>query len=164
MTGLETERLILRPLTGDDDEALHEAVYSDPGVAWVRRAGTREETRRALDAKLAHVREHGFGMMAIVDRADGTVLGYAGLQHLEDGEEVEVGYYLARRAWGRGLATELAQALVRAGFDELGLARIVAVVRPDNDASKRVLHKAGLRFERPAHHYDADVELWSVER
>ena len=48
------------------------------------------------------------------------MLGYAGLQHLEDGPDVEVGYYLGR-AWGRGLGTEVACAVVRHAFEDLGL-------------------------------------------
>jgi len=82
---------------------------------------------------------------------------------LEDGPEVEIGYYLGRRAWGRGLATELAHALVDRAFGDLELRRLVAVVRPENEASKRVLAKAGLHPDGLEHHYGADVELWSMD-
>jgi [ribosomal protein S5]-alanine N-acetyltransferase len=161
---LETARLVLRPLRAEDLDALHAELGSDPQVTWDRIAHTREETRATLEAKLRHQDEHGFGMLAVVDREDGRVLGYGGLQHLEGGPEVEVGYYLGRRAWGRGLGTELARAAVAHGFADLGLERIVAVVRPENAASQRVLGKAGLRFERRERHYGADVELWSLDR
>jgi RimJ/RimL family protein N-acetyltransferase len=153
----------LRPLRPDDLQDLHDVVFSDPAVTWDGSAGTLEETRRSLDAKLRHFEEHGFGMMAVVDRGDGALVGYAGLQRMEDGPEVEIGYYLARRAWGRGLATELAQALVDRAFSDLRLTRLVAVVRPENEASKRVLAKAGLHAEGLEHHYGADVELWSMD-
>jgi RimJ/RimL family protein N-acetyltransferase len=162
--GLETPRLILRPLREDDAEALHTAVYGDPAVTWDGTAVTLEDTRAAVAAKVAHHAERGFGMLAVIDRADGSVLGFGGLQHLEGGPEVEVGYYLARRAWGRGLGTEIARAAVGWGFRMLGLERIVAVVRPGNAASKGVLAKAGLRFDHRAHHYGEDVEVWAVDR
>lgn len=162
MDGLETERLTLRPLTSDDLQALYEVVVSDPEVAWTRTPGTLEDARRALEHKLAHVRENGFGMLAVIDRESGEFLGYAGLQRLEGGKDTEVGYYLGRSAWGRGLGTELAQALVAAGFERLGLDRIVAVVRPDNEASKRVLAKAGLRYVEHGYHYGATVEVWGL--
>lgn len=164
MDEILTERVRLRPLRSDDLDALHATVFGDPEVSWTRTARSYEEGRDALAAKLAHVREHGFGMMAVEDRTSGEVLGYAGLQHLEDGPDVEVGYYLGRSAWGRGLATEIARRLVEHGFEDLGLERIVAVVRPDNAASQNVLAKAGLRKVGAGHHYDADVELWAVKR
>jgi ribosomal-protein-alanine N-acetyltransferase len=160
---IETERLCLRPLRPGDLQDLYDVVFSDPAVTWSGDARTLEETRESLDAKIRHVEEHGFGMMAVIDKGDGSLIGYAGLQHMDDGPEVEIGYYLGRRAWGRGLATELAQALVDHAFSELELTRLVAVVRPENEASKRVLAKAGLQFEGLEHHYEADVELWSLE-
>ena len=158
---LETERLLLRPLTPTDFDALYKAVFGDPDVNWTGTIRPRRQARKSLD-KLEHVRRHGFGMLAVVERSSGDVIGYAGLQHLEDGSDVEVGYYLGRRAWGRGLGTEVAEALVRAGFERLGLERIVAVVRPGNEASKRVLDKAGLHFAEHAYYYDTDVELWAI--
>ena len=105
---LTTERLRLRPLTLDDLGDLHDRVYSDPDVTWDGTTSTLEETRKSLEAKIRHAREHGFGMMAVTDRETGELYGFAGLQHMEGGPDVEIGYYLARRAWGRGLATELA--------------------------------------------------------
>ncbi len=157
-----TPRLRLRPLRPDDAGALHAAVFSDPAVTWDGRALGLEETREALAAKLRHVEEHGFGALAVEDREDGAVLGWAGLQHLEGGPEVELAYYLGRRAWGRGLATELARALVAHARDVLGLARLVAVVRPENQASQRVLAKAGLRPVGAERRYGADVQLWAL--
>ncbi len=76
---------------------------------------------------------------------------------------MELGYYLGRPAWGRGLATELARALVADALDALGLKRIVAVVRPENAASRRVLAKAGLHPVGTGHHYGADVEVWAID-
>ena len=158
---LTTERLRLRALTLDDLQDLHDRISGDPEVTWDGTPGTLEATRRSLEAKIRHVREHGFGMMAVTDRATGELFGFAGLQHMEGGPDVEIGYYLARRAWGRGLATELGHALVDLAFGELRLARVVAVVRPENTASQNVLAKIGFRRVGVGHHYGAQVELWA---
>jgi RimJ/RimL family protein N-acetyltransferase len=160
-TELTTERLRLRPLTRDDLYELHDRVFSDPDVTWDGTTGTLGDTRESLEAKIAHVREHGFGMMAVTDRDTGEFYGFAGLQHMEGGPDIEIGYYLARRAWGRGLATELGHALMDWAFGELKLTRVVAVVRPQNTSSQNVLAKIGFGRVGIEHHYGADVELWA---
>ena len=71
--------------------------------------------------------------------------------------EVEVGYRLQKSAWGRGLATEGARALVRYGMFELGLDRVVGLTHPDNVPSKHVLMKSGLQPRGMGHYYDKDL-------
>ena len=71
-------------------------------------------------------------------------MGEAGLQYLEAGPDIELGYTLARAAWGRGYATEAARAVLRWGFAGLRLHRIVAVADPANAASLHVLEKLGM--------------------
>jgi RimJ/RimL family protein N-acetyltransferase len=159
---LITERLRLRALTPEDLDDLYDRVYSDPDVTWDGTPSTIEETQASLARKIDHVGEHGFGMMAVTDRQTGDLYGFAGLQHLEGGPDVEIGYYLSRGVWGRGLATELGHALVDMAFGPLDLQRIVAVVRPENTASQNVLAKLGFRPVAVEHHYGADVELWEA--
>ncbi len=162
---IETERLRLVPLRPEDLERHHAAIGSDPAVPWNHRARSLGETEAVLRHRVGHWAEHGFGLWAVEWRASGEFLGEAGLQHLENTAGVEVGYYLGRAAWGRGVATEAGAAAVRHGFEVLGLPRIVAVVRPENDGSKRVLTKLGLSFRRFANHYGVQgVELWDVGR
>ncbi len=98
--------------------------------------------------------EHGFSLWLATEKATGAVVGDCGLQPLEfRGPEVELGYRLGRRHWGRALATEAATVCLRTGFEELGLERIVAVAYPDNAASRRVLEKIGFRYEGLGRHY-----------
>ena len=102
-----------------------------------------------------HWADHGFGLLAIVDRGSGRVVGEAGLQVLEGGPDVELGYTLARAAWGRGFATEAAGAVLRWAFAGLGLERLVAVADPANAASLHVLDKLGMRRVGMRHCYGA---------
>ena len=92
------------------------------------------------------------------------LIGFAGLQHLEGGDEIELGYDLRRSAWGRGFGTELARASIEAAFRDLGHDALVAVVRPQNAASRHVLGKAAFRFDGLGHHYGEDVEVWRPRR
>src|SRR6185437_5321908 len=91
------------------------------------------------------------------------LLGDCGLQPLEHhGPEVELGYDLHPSAWGRGLATEAARAVMRIAFGELGLDRVVAVVKPDHVASQRVLVKAGLQPAWTREAYDEPMLLYEA--
>src|ERR1700694_3997243 len=118
--------------------------------------GVRDEagTQAYFDRNVAHWRAHGFGLWMLRDRESGAVIGRGVLRHLDvDGVvEVEVGYGFLPEFWGRGLATEVARVCVRLGLARLGLDSVVAIILPTNDASRRVLEKAGLRYEREVSH------------
>jgi RimJ/RimL family protein N-acetyltransferase len=163
---IETDRLDLRPLTMADLGALHE-LYADPGA--MRFAGgptaSVEESEARLRRLIEHHERHAFSLWAVVERESGNVIGDAGLVLLEfRGPEIELAYRLKTPAWGKGYATETATAWLAYGFDELGLARIVAVTHPENVASQRVLEKVGMRFERMTTYDDGPVRLYAIER
>ena len=150
---IETERLLLRPKTLDDLDAMH-AVHSDPEVAaWLGGALDREQTRERLIRHMAHQREHGFSVWAIIERSSGEVVGHGGLQHLDGGPEIEVGWALRSDRWGRGYATEAGRASLAYGFDTLGLDEIVAVTLPQNVRSRRVMEKLGMTYVGRAVYY-----------
>jgi ribosomal-protein-alanine N-acetyltransferase len=163
---LETERLILRPFEPGDAEDLH-AVHSDPSTfeyIGSEPAQSLDDTSARIARAAAHLEEHGFAMSAVVERASGRVIGACGLQLLEDGPEVELGYRLGRASRGHGYATEAARAWLEYGFETLGLDRIVAVAWPENTASWRVMEKCGMRLVGPGHHYGHETVLYELTR
>ncbi|WP_316787572.1 GNAT family N-acetyltransferase [Thermoleptolyngbya oregonensis] len=83
---------------------------------------------------------------------------------LDSTPEIEVGYVLDCPFWGRGLATEAARASLQFGFDTLGLERIVAIARPENHASQRVMQKLGMTYEKDAFYYNCAVVYWAIAR
>ncbi|WNV73666.1 GNAT family N-acetyltransferase [Geodermatophilus sp. DSM 44513] len=92
------------------------------------------------------------GYWAAEDRGTGRFLGWFAFRPLDDGgAEVELGYRLRRAAWGRGLATEGARALVDDGFAGPLLQRVCASTMTVNAASRRVLERTGLRLVRTVH-------------
>ena len=148
---MATERLALRPLRASDLRAMH-AMWSDPEVGrWV--GGTHErlqESREELGQHLEHQAHHGFSFWAVEERASGDLVGEVGLMYLEGhGPEVEVGWCLARPAWGRGYATEAARAWLDAGFTHLGLDRILAAVLAENARSRAVCERLGMAQDGP---------------
>lgn len=151
---IATPRLHLRRFIPADLDAIW-AVERDPEVMRYvgKGARTREESQTRLEAAMSHWERHGFGMMAVVHIQDNRLIGRAGLCFLDDTPEIEVGYVLDKPYWGQGLATEAAGACVRYGFEVLGLQRIVAIARPENEASRHVMTKLGMKQEGEGHWY-----------
>lgn len=151
----ETRRLRLRRFTPADLDRLVE-LDGDPEVMRYLSNGRTTPLRVVRDEVLPRMladydRSPGLGRWAAVDRADGTFLGWFALDPSPDRSQAELGYRLRRSAWGRGLATEGSRALIRYGFDQVGLSRIWAQTMAVNNRSRRVLEKAGLRYVRTFH-------------
>ncbi|MEY2538409.1 MAG: hypothetical protein QOG67_2149 [Verrucomicrobiota bacterium] len=152
---LETERLILREYAEDDVEAFYR-LNSDPEVMRYTGDDMLSDIDHAREILLAHpitdYRKHGFGRWACLLKSDGQKIGFAGLKYLEERKEVDLGYRLLPAYWGQGFATEASGAVIRYGFDQLGLHRVIGLARPENTASVRVLEKVGMRFVNMTQH------------
>jgi RimJ/RimL family protein N-acetyltransferase len=121
-------------------------------------------TRDRIAQKRAHQAFHGFAIWAVVERATGEPVGDTGLQLLENGPDVEIGWRMAHDRRGRGYATEAARAALDAGFGTLGLDRIVAVTHPDNAPSRRVMEKLGMTYVESGRHYGGETVLYELRR
>ena len=154
---LETERLLLRRFTESDVANLHD-LHGDPEVMQVGDVGRpvpRDVIRNETLPRFlrAYERFDGFGVWATIERSTGEFVGWFEFYPRKDAvpEEVELGYRLRRSAWGKGYATEGSRALIRKGFTELGVQRVVAETMAVNAASRRVMEKAGLKYVRTFH-------------
>lgn len=142
---LETPRLRLTEWQPDDFPDFL-ALHADPLVMrhFISGPQTPEVARCRLDDFLREQREQGWTKWRIEDRASGRTLGRAGYGLADDGHSRELGYLLAPDCWGRGLATELAAALVERHFSERA-DDLLAFAHVENAASRRVLEKLGFR-------------------
>lgn len=165
---LVTERLVLRQFSGADAGQLL-ALDGDPAVMRFLDRQTRtlaEIESEVLPRFLASYRRYrDFGFWAADTRHDGEFIGWLGLRPVmpadmaivhwrdapPDAMVVELGYRLRRSAWGRGYATEGARALIGRAFSSPGVEEIVATTMAVNARSRRVLDKAGLRYDRTVH-------------
>ena len=148
---LRTPRLILRAFRDDDLDAVH-AYGSDPEVArfMVWGPDTREESRAFLDRVLEdQTRWPRPSVNAALELAgSGRLIGSAELRVLDPvNRHGGFGYCLHRDVWGQGYGPEAASALIRQGFDEMGLHRITATCDVRNRKSWRVMEKLGMRRE-----------------
>jgi RimJ/RimL family protein N-acetyltransferase len=143
----------MRPFTADDLPALA-VLHAEESFWWypLRRGMPEDETKDFLGRVIERYERDGFGLEAVVERAGGAIIGWAGLAvpHFlpEILPAVEVGWRLAKAYWGQGLATEAGAAAVDWGFTEGGLERIVSIYEPENAASGRVMERLGFTYER----------------
>ncbi len=164
MTRLETERLILRPFQESDLGELA-LINRDPDVRAFADSGVkdREQTKQRLDVVLEHWRKHGFGLWAVILKAEGRFVGWCGVGYFHGVGDAELSYTLAKPYWGQGLATEATRAVVDHAFRQLGLPRILAHARTQNTASHRVMEKIGMTFQRNAQYSGKDAVVYSIE-
>lgn len=145
----ETSRLILRQLTRDDLAPLT-AMHLDAEVGRFIGVKTPEQTGEGLEQWLAQYERYGFSKWAVVLRGSEEFIGRCGLSLEQiDGVDVwELGWTFARGYWGKGYATEAAQAAMEYSFRVLGHNRLISLIRLGNDASVRVAEKIGMKYER----------------
>ena len=158
----ETDRVILRPWRLDEADRFFDMHRRMEVARWIGgrpmadRAQGEALIQRVLDRLAADPR---FGYWAVVERATGVPAGTVLLKQLPDGAgEIEIGWHLHPDSWGRGLATEAAQALLARGF-AIGLEEIWAVTDPDNQQSVRVCEKLGMRLLGTTHRWYHELSL-----
>lgn len=155
---LTTERLVLRPWR-DADRAPFAAMSADPEVMEFFPAPlTREESDAFVDRTMQGFAERGgWGWFAVEERASGALAGVAGLAPVRFAAHftpaVEIGWRLARAAWGQGYATEAARATVAFAFGELRLDEVVAMAVPANERSLAVMRRLNMTND-PAESFD----------
>ena len=154
---LTTERLVLCRFTEADADNLFD-LDGDPEVMRYLTGGKPTPRDVIRDETLprflrSYERFEGFGVWAANERSTGDFLGWFEFYPPEGRgpEEAELGYRLRRSAWGKGYATEGSRALIRKGFTEIGVRRVVAETMAINAASRRVMEKAGLTYARTFH-------------
>jgi RimJ/RimL family protein N-acetyltransferase len=156
MTELRTDRLLLRRWRDADLEPWA-ALNADPAVReHLGPVLTREQSDASVARFEAEFEERGFGWWAVEVRATGEFIGFTGFDVLDEttpATGVEVGWRLARHAWGHGYATEAARTALSYGFDSLALPEIFAVTAAANHRSQAVMRRLGMTRD-PANDFD----------
>lgn len=160
---IETERLLLRPLTMTDVDDLV-ALQARPEVSRFMFVFTREQAVARVEQDERDWRERGHGLMAIVDGASGRFLGRTGLRYWPQFGETEVGWVLWPDVWGRGFATEAARATVDWGFGRFAFPYLTAMIRADNVRSIRVAERLGMTPLRSDVLLDLPVVVHGLDR
>ena len=154
---LETERLLLRRWK-DSDRAPFAAMNADPRVMeFFPDTLTREESDQLIENIEAHFDNRGFGLFATELKKGSEFIGFIGL-HVASFQAhftpcVEIGWRIATPYWGKGLATEGSQEVIRFAFERLRLESLVSFTVPENVASRRLMEKLGMTND-PAEDFD----------
>lgn len=146
---METERLILSPWESADWAELRPIAtdvevmrYITGGVPW-----PDEKIQSFVDRQVKLYLDRGFCRWKLVEKGSGEMIGFCGPGSWTDASDPEIGWWLARGWWGRGLASEAAAAALRDAFERVRLGRIISVAMTENRASRRIMEKLGLSFE-----------------
>jgi len=152
----ETQRLAFRQMDLSDVDNL-QTIFSDPAaMRYYPSTKSVAETEGLVAWNQASYAGNDFGLWIALLKETGEFAGQCGLvtQTIDDRQEVEVGYLFRRALWNRGLATEAALACTKRGFNLYGQTRLIALIDPENLASRRVAKKIGMSLER-------EIEKWN---
>lgn len=147
---IETERLVLREITQDDKKEMlqlhsNSDVQKYTGEPLVE---SIDEMEYAIQIRIKDYEKYGYGRWATFLKNGMQFIGWAGLAYLPEFDKIDLGYRFMPKFWGLGYATEASQAILKYGFDELKLGRIIAIAMKGNKASIRVLEKIGMEFNK----------------
>jgi ribosomal-protein-alanine N-acetyltransferase len=152
---LETPRLRLRPFREDDAIGLHRILVQDGMLKYFPRPGgpPLDRVQKLVLHQIEQWSTVGYAWWAVELKASGRLVGWNGLQYLPETGETEIGYLIDQPLWGQGLTTEAARVGLRYGFADLALPTIIALAHPDNGASRRVMEKLGMTYDREAEYF-----------
>lgn len=147
---LDSERLSLRPLGAEDENALH-VLWTDERVRrflWDGEMIPMEHTHQVIDKSLRMFDEHGYGIWTVREHGSDELCGFCGYWHFRTPPSLELLFGVAAAHWNRGIATEAGQRVIRYAFENLGFSSVEASTDSGNIGSIRVLEKLEMRLSR----------------
>jgi RimJ/RimL family protein N-acetyltransferase len=164
---LETERLILRPPAAEDFDAWV-AFAADPEVTrFIGGVQSRAMVWRTMCAITGAWTINGFSMFSVIERSSGRWIGRLGTWQPIGWPGTEVGWALAREAWGKGYAVEGSAAVMDWAFSELGWTEVIHAIDAENVRSANVARRLGSTYLRDAILPDplnVGVQIWGQSR
>lgn len=162
---IESERLIFRKWT-NDDVGEYAAICADPQVMQYMGGQTfnRMETWRHIAFMLGHHELRGYSHWAVEEKSSGKFIGRMGFLNPADYPGFEIGWTLARASWGQGFASEGARVLLDYAFDELGQEEVISLIHPENEASKNVSRKLGMKYKETVVVKGLEAEVFAITK
>jgi RimJ/RimL family protein N-acetyltransferase len=168
-THLHSERLTTRWLTSDDIPAWT-AFFDDPEAAEFIPAGSYANSLEAssymINKQLDRYKNNLFGLQALIDKSTNEFVGMCGLlaQTIDDLPEIEVGYHIFKKHWGKGFAPEAAKMFLDYAFSNNMAESVISVIDVDNKKSRRVAEKNGLLLEKQTTYGTMNVVVYRMQK
>ena len=145
---LETARLTLREFVPEDADAMARVLCDPDTMRYYPAPFTRAQVDEWIERNRSRYRNDGVSLWAMLLKSSGELIGDCGIIRQEvDGEFLyEVGYHLRRDHWGRGFATEAAIACRDWAFANLKVDRVISLIRPENQPSRKVAERNGMKI------------------
>ena len=166
---IQSERLAFRRYTDEDFHFLCSLLADPEMIRYIGKGQTRNKSE-ALEFLYWIYRSYKenprSGLMLLIRKEDGRRIGHAGLvvQTIEDMDELEVGYWVAKEFWGQGYAKEAAEALRDYGLLQLGEKRLISLIQPSNTASQKVAQHIGMAVEKEIMLSGRSVCVYAIEK
>ena len=165
---LETGRLTLREFSRNDAPYMLRQLNEPSFIANIADRGVRNLEQAAAyleNGPVCSYRLNGFGFWAVIEKASGSVIGMCGLVKRDNLPDPDLGYAFLPEYFGKGLAFEAARACVTSAGQDFGLQRLLAIVNPGNQASRRLLEKLGFNFTgmRPVYADEPELCLYRLD-
>lgn len=164
---LETKRLILKqPTSADFNDLL--LLRTDREVMQYIGSGaiqTKDQVKEFIENAKTYADEYGLGFYSVFQKDTNNFIGQAGLFHLGfdvHQSDIELAYRLHKQYWNKGYATELAKALIEYGFNKFSFPKIIAIVHPENERSRRVMEKAGMSYHGIIDYKDTKLPCYEI--
>lgn len=156
---IQTKRLILKPMDREVDLFSYAQIMSEDEVGrWLPkgRGYTLDETISFMTYMEGHWIKYTYGIWGVYSKESQTLLGHCGLNFIEDLQKVEVLYAFGQNGRGKGYATEAGAQVLNTAFDQLHLQEVIALAKPENNRSRRVIEKLGLLYQQ-------DIQMWNMD-
>ena len=165
---IETERLILRPTRVEDFDAYAANMADAEAARFIGGQQSRAAAWRGFLSMAGAWSMQGFAMFSVIEKSSGKWIGRLGPWHPVDWPGTEVGWGLARAAWGKGYALEGCVAAIDWTFDRLNWGEMIHSIHPDNHASQVLAKRLGSICrgpgKLPAPYEDSPTEIWAQTR
>jgi RimJ/RimL family protein N-acetyltransferase len=126
-----------------------------------------QEAKTFLDWICSHYQMNmEYGLKVIIRKKDNVKVGHAGIvpQNINGKSELEIGYWIAKKFWGNGYASEAAKAFIERGENQLGINRFISLIQPKNLASRKIASKNGMELEEQILLKEKEVFIYSYVR
>ena len=160
---VETDRLILREFNEKDFEAVYDfgsnlEVNKLTGDKLIESLEGAKNIIKNIWKK--EYKKYGYGRWATIYKPDNKIIGFTGLKYLPEFNETDIGFRFLPEYWNKGIATEASKEIIKYGFKNLKLDRIIGIAMPENIGSCKVLEKVGLSFYKKDD-YDGDGGMYN---